>query len=459
MTRVLVIGKDGRTDCIGEALTAGGADLSALSDFEIPGLRKRSSHFCVAKTDNIAAVLAFVRETKPDLIVVGPEEPLAAGVVDEIQRVFGIPCVGPTKSLARIESSKAFARRLLSKYGIAGNPEHRVFDQMEGIDEYLRELGEFVIKPDGLTGGKGVKVFGDHLNSIEEALQYAREIFESSKGPVIVEEKLDGEEFSFQSFCDGETVVDTIPVQDHKRALEGDRGPNTGGMGSYSCEDGSLPFLKPEHLLAAKETNAAVARALASETGEPYRGILYGGFMATASGVRLIEYNARFGDPEAMNVLPLLKSNFLELCMGIATGHLGRLRVEFQAKATVCKYLVPQGYPDSPVRNVPIEIPQHEEQWREKGVRMYYAAVRESGGSVILTGSRALAFVAMADSVYAASDLAEWAVRQIRGPVVHRSDIGTRALIQKRVSHMERLAARPSMLGSHPYFPLSNLTL
>jgi phosphoribosylamine--glycine ligase len=433
--KVLAIGKDGRTDCIGEAVCRAGGILHSLCDFEHPGLRRKARVFRRGSTNDVAVVLDFAAEVKPDLVIVGPEEPLAAGIVDEIQARLGVPCVGPTKRLARLETSKAFTRRLLTKYEIAGNVEYRVFLTADGMEAYMRQVGQFVVKPDGLTGGKGVKVYGEHLATVEESLAYASQCLKS--GPVVIEEKLDGEEFSLQSFCYGDCVRDMIPVQDHKRAYEDDTGPNTGGMGSYSCEDHSLPFLAPSDLDAARAINAAVAKALYLEFDEPYKGILYGGFMLTARGVRLLEYNARFGDPEALNVLPLLGTNFLEVCDGIASGYLNRVEVSFAPKATVCKYIVPMNYPVDPVRGAPIDmegVPDVSER-----LRMYFAAVEEREGAVTLTGSRALAFVGIGNSVAEAEQVAERAASRVYGPVHHRRDIGTAKLLQKRVDHMKRL--------------------
>jgi phosphoribosylamine---glycine ligase len=438
VTKVLLIGKDGRTDCLAEALNAGGAALFVMCDYRNPGLRKKALKFQQGKTDDPSQVIAFARQTKPDLVVIGPEEPLAAGVVDALQETIGIPCVGPSKELARLESSKSFTRRLLTEFQIAGNIEYQVFSSMDGLENYLLRLGQFVIKPDGLTGGKGVKVFGDHLRSIEEATEYARELLCAGR-PVVVEEKLEGEEFSLQSFCDGETVVDTIPIQDHKRAWEDDTGPNTGGMGSYSCEDHSLPFLKPEDIEAASSINTAVAKALKEKTGQPYRGVLYGGFMLTSKGVRLLEYNARMGDPEAMNVCSLLEGNFLTICEQIVSGSLRTDSVRFKERATVCKYVVPKNYPAAPVRGVPIDmefVPDPSEN-----LRIYFAAVeQEDSGRLLLTGSRAVAFVGIGESVEAAETIAERAAQRVSGPVDHRRDIGTMKLLQKRVQHMKALS-------------------
>ena len=172
--------------------------------------------------------------------------------------------------------------------------------------------GEFVIKFDGLMGGKGVKLSGEHLASKEEALEYCKEII-SNLGTFVIEEKIFGEEFSLMSFCDGITTSHMPAVQDHKRAHEGDIGPNTGGMGSYTDSNHSLPFLKEQDIFVAQDINERVVRALKAHTGQGYKGVLYGGFMVTSGGVKLIEYNARFGDPEAMNLLALLDADFAKV--------------------------------------------------------------------------------------------------------------------------------------------------
>jgi phosphoribosylamine--glycine ligase len=441
MTKAAVIGTDGRTTCMADALRRGGATVYCLADYESPGLKSIAEIFRRSRTSDPDAVAEFAREVGPDLVVVGPEAPLAAGVVDRLAGDLRIPCVGPTRSLARIESSKSFTRELLLKHGIPGAVEFRSFRSLDGLEDYLRKLGEFAVKADGLMGGKGVKVFGDHLSSIEEAMAFAEEILGKGQA-VVIEEKVEGEEFSLQSFSDGESVVHTIPVQDHKRAWDGDRGPNTGGMGSYSCADHSLPFLTREQLALAGEINARVVRALQGEVGAAYRGVLYGGFMATADGVRVLEYNARFGDPEAMNVLPLLRgASFLDICEAIASGGLGKLPIAFEPMATVCKYLVPEGYPDRTVKNARIRadsLPASRDE-----LRVYPAAVQKSDGDLVMTGSRAIAFLGMAPSVEQAGQIVEEAIGKIDGPVTHRADIGTRELIEKRVRHLEELRRKP----------------
>ena len=290
-----------------------------------------------------------------------------------------------------------------------------------------------MVKYDGLAGGKGVKVSGDHLHSHDDAKIYCQELVEKG-GVFVLEEKLIGQEFSLMSFCDGENLKHMPAVQDHKRAYEGDVGPNTGGMGTYSDGHHSLPFLKKNDVNQAHEINTATAKALKNKFGDGYKGVLYGGFITTADGVKLIEYNARFGDPEAINVLSLLESDFIEICNGITDGRLNRVDVRFKNKATVCKYAVPEGYPDDPVKGESIDLSNI-----ENTDSLFYASVDVHNGKLIEAGSRTIAVVGLAESISAAEQLAEKEVSAVSGPLFHRSDIGTAALVQKRVDQMEAL--------------------
>jgi len=248
------------------------------------------------------------------------------------------------------------------------------------------------------------------------------------------QEKFIGQEFSLMAFVDGKTVVSMPAVQDHKRAYDGDKGPNTGGMGTYSCENHSLPFLQESDVKDAQAINVAVAEALYKETGRYYKGIMYGGFIAVRDGVRLIEYNVRFGDPEAMNVLPILKTDFVDICLAMINGTLADLNVEFEKKATVCKYLVPEGYPDNPCKDKKVEVGVIPPQ-----VKTYYASVDQREDGLYLSGSRAIAFVGIADSLDEASAIATSALGMVEGPVFYRKDIGTKELIDKRLKMMKEL--------------------
>lgn len=437
--RILLIGKSGRLDCILDTFhqSAEPKELYVYAEMSNPSLQAKSQGLRLGMTKDLAAMTTYAQEVKPDITIIDPEEPLGLGVVDSLTRL-GFPCVGPTQSLARLETSKLFTRQILDRHGIEGNPLYQVFYALKGMEDCLKELeksgGGYVIKPDGLTGGKGVMVSGDHLTSISHALGYAQEII-SRDGFVLVEEKLEGEEFSLQCFTDGKTVRDMIPVQDHKRAWEGDHGPNTGGMGSYSCADQLLPFLDLKDIRQATAINAAVLDALQSETGERYQGVLYGGFMATKGGVKLIEYNVRFGDPEVMNVLPRLTTDFLRICDGIVTGNLHNVPVTFDNRASVCKYVVPDGYGTFPVKNYYLtNIPTPTEN-----LRVYYGSLQEDLHGVYLLGSRAVALVGLAATMGEAERIAEEAAQQIQGPVFHRKDIGTPSLIWKRIEHLRGL--------------------
>ena len=239
--------------------------------------------------------------------------------------------------------------------------------------------------------------------------------------------------------------MDTIVVQDHKRAYDGDTGPNTGGMGSYSCEDHRLPFLSDDVIKEASKITSAVASALLDKCQQEYKGILYGGFMMTQGGLKLIEFNARFGDPEVMNVLPLLKTDFVDVCEAIINGTLDKISVEFEKKATVCKYVVPRGYPTQPEKEMRIDIsdlPAPSDK-----LKIFYASVNKKPDGLYLTGSRAIALVGIGANLAEAEQIAEDAANRIKGPVRHRMDIGTQELIQKRINHMNHVLGKKHKLA------------
>ena len=432
---ILLVGSGAREHAIAETLKRSrkhDVHLFSFASSRNAGIVNLSDKFVVGKLTDFASIVKFARDSNVKLAIIGPEEPIAKGLVDFLEE-NGIACAAPRKSVAQIESSKGFARNLLEKYNIPGNPKYRNFtsaDNSNEIKKFMEELKDFVVKADGLHGGKGVKLLGEHLKDVGEALKYAGECIKSD-GQVVVEEKFIGQEFSLMGFSDGENIIEMVPVQDHKRAFEGDKGPNTGGMGTYSDANGLLPFLTRKDVEDAHAINHAVIKALKKETGIAYRGVLYGGFIATKTGVKLIEYNCRLGDPEAMNVLPLLETDFVDVCLGTVGGKLPEIK--FSKKATVCKYVVPEGYPDNPVKNVPIEIPE------TKGAKIYYAAVDQQDGKLIMTGSRAAAFVGLADTIDEAEKIAQQAVDKVKGQVQFRRDIGTSALIQKKVQMMQQL--------------------
>ena len=433
--KILVIGSGAREHAIIRALDRSPQEkeIFCLASNMNPGIAELCDELTIGNINDPDFVVSYAKKMGATLAIIGPENPLANGVADALWD-GGIKVVGPKKDLAQLETSKAFTRDLLNEYDIPGGPQYETFNSMDRVEDFLTELGEnYVVKYDGLAGGKGVKVSGDHLHSHEEALAYCNELVDKN-GEFVIEEKFIGEEFSLMSFCDGETLKHMPAVQDHKRAYEGDTGPNTGGMGTYSDTDHSLPFLTEDDIAEAHDINIATATAVKDKFGEGYKGILYGGFMATANGVKLIEYNARFGDPEAMNVLSLLQSDFIDISNGIANGTLENVDVSFQNKATVCKYAVPEGYPDSPVKGEPIDV---------SGVTnsdgLFYASVDIQNGQLVEAGSRTVAIVGIADTISEAEAIAEKEVSSISGPLFHRTDIGTEAVIQKRINHMNSI--------------------
>jgi phosphoribosylamine--glycine ligase len=439
MPNILLLGNGAREHAIAEAISrsAPKPNLFSFMKANNPGIASLSETVKLGSYSDLKAITGFATQNKVEFAVIGPEDPLNNGVVDALAQI-DIPAVGPTKSLARLETSKSFTRNLVSKYNIPGNPQFKVFTSIEGVEAFLNELEGLVLKPDGLTGGKGVLVQGDHFATKAEALKLCQQILKDSSS-VIVEEKFDGEEFSLQCLCDGKAVVATPLVQDHKRRFDGDKGPNTGGMGSYSLANHSLPFLEPGDTQAGLEITRQVAAALLKETGSLYKGVMYGGFIATKTGVRLLEYNARFGDPEAMNILPLLRTDFVEICHHIIDGTLDKIKIEFEKKATVCKYVVPKGYglpadhSDASSSRTKIEVEDVGE------ARLYYSSVDKKGDGLYLSSSRAIGILGIADTLEKAEKIAQDGVKAIKGPVAYRTDIGTNALIQKRIDHMKKI--------------------
>ena len=433
-----MVGGGGREHCIVEALRRSGADVLAVMGNQNPGIRRAAKDVAIHDVTDAVWITEWVESRGADVAVIGPEAPLAAGVVDALDAA-GIPAVGPTKAAAQIETNKEFARNLMRDHGIPGVIDYWAFDDLPAFEAWLRDCEiELVVKPLGLTGGKGVKVMGDHLADYAEVLEYGREILQNRIGGAsrfLVEERVVGEEFSLQCLTDGKTVVPTPLAQDHKRALEGDRGPNTGGMGSYSDADHLLPFLTAKDRDAAFSICKKVIDAM-RKRGTPFKGCLYGGFVATKHGVRVLEFNARFADPECMNVLPLFAGDFADACARMASGGL-KSSAAFHKKATVCKYVVPIGYGAKSVAGEPLAV--DEKKIAATGAHLYYASVNEKDGAVLTTTSRALAVAGVHHSLEKAEAQAEAALQFVKGNAYVRHDIGTKAAVRRKVERMKRL--------------------
>jgi len=430
MGKWLVIGNGAREHAIIEHLAK--SDQTHIFNFATgmnPGINWLAEDILIGDIKNMDNIKKVAEAVKPDYAVVGPDDPIALGASNILEEL-GIPTFAPKKEHAQIEASKGFARDLMRRYGIDDVlPKFYICKSEQEVRSAIKILGEdYVVKADGLMGGKGVMVFGEHINTVEETISFANKSIEKF-GQVVIEERLIGVEFSLMSFTDGKTVYDMPIVQDHKRANLGDTGPNTGGMGSYSDANHSLPFLKEEHIIKAHETNKKVVDALLQEFKEPYVGILYGGFMLTSSGVKVIEYNARFGDPEGINALELLETPLRDIIIASLEGKLDSIQPVFENKATVLKYVVPYGYPEKPKMEEKVIV----KDWGvPDNASLYYASVEKKGDDIFTTSSRAFAIIAKSDTIAGAEEDAEYfADNFVEGPLVHRRDIGTKELIGK----------------------------
>lgn len=439
--RILLIGNGAREHAIAKSIIKSpqNPELYSFISAKNPGIVRISREFSIGDICDVSKVASYATEKKIDFAVVGPEAPLRAGISDELE-ANGIPCIGPKGKAAQLETDKSFARNLMVKYGIEGIPKFGIFDNKDDAITFIKNFNEeFVIKPAGLTGGKGVKILGEQLKDLNDAKIYVEEIFDEYLGgikKVIIEERLIGEEFTIQAFVDGKNVIGMPMVQDHKRAFEGDTGPNTGGMGSYSDSGYVLPFLNRQDYEYGIKIMKEAIDSVKKETGIPYMGFLYGQFMAAREGLKLIEFNARLGDPEAMNVLSILQTDFVEICNNIIDGNL-KNDIMFDKKATVCKYLVPEGYPENPKANSEISI--NESEIEKIGGAIYYASVRGENGRILTSSSRAACVVGISDSIAEAERIVENSMKFIKGDLFHRKDIGTKRLIQKRINHMTEL--------------------
>lgn len=437
--KILLVSSSARGHAIADALkrSTSNPDIVSVCASKNPGIGALASEQHVIDLSDTGKIVEIAKNVQPDFAFIGPEDPLALGTADALAEI-GIASVGPKQSLARIEASKGFTRDLCTKHGIDASPAYKLFtnDNKKEIEAFLDQLGgDYVVKYDALKGGKGVKVSGEHLEGIQAGVDYALECIDEC-GHVCIEEKLVGVEFSLISFVSGTQVVDTPAVQDHKRAYEGDTGPNTGGMGTWSAANHSLPFLTEADITRAKEINRETAQALMDECGDPYKGLLYGGFIAVKDGVKLIEYNCRFGDPEALNILSLLSSDFVDISQAIINGELTDDLVSFENQATVCKYITPAGYPDNKdQRGETIVFPDV-----PANAKLYLGDIdQQDDGSLTLGGSRTAGIVGIGDSIEEAEKIAQDFCEAVEGPIRFRSDIGTQELVEKRNEMIKEL--------------------
>nr|WP_017552978.1 phosphoribosylamine--glycine ligase [Heyndrickxia coagulans] len=344
--KVLVIGSGGREHAICKKLSESPRVGKIYCAPGNGGIAQIAETVPIRETDT-ASLLAFAKDKGIELTVVGPEAPLSAGIVDEFQNA-GLKIFGPSKQAARIESSKAFAKELMQKYGIP-TADYRVFSDYAEAKKYIGKKAPIVIKADGLAAGKGVTV-AMTLGEAKEALRAALigKKFGEASNQVVVEEFLEGEEFSLMAFVQGEEVYPMVIARDHKRAYDGDSGPNTGGMGAYS----PVPQIPDEEVKKAVEHILRPAARALKEEGCPFTGVLYAGLMLTENGVKVIEFNARFGDPETEVVLERLESDLAEIFLDLLDGK--SPCIKWRKEAVLGVVIAANGYPGAYEKGIPI---------------------------------------------------------------------------------------------------------
>ena len=410
---VLVIGSGGREHAIVEAISRSPKASKIYAAPGNAGIAQLAECVAIKDTD-VEALLSFALEHKIDLTVVGPEAALAVGVVDRF-REAGLKIFGPTKAAAEIEASKDFAKRLMVKYDVP-TAAYETFTNYEEAIAYVRKGSlPTVLKYDGLAAGKGVVI----ATTMEEAEETLKDMLLDTKfgeGRVVIEEFLTGEEFSLMCFVAGNKICPMPVAQDHKRAYDNDEGPNTGGMGAYT----ELPFITAEdHAYAMEKIMQRVADAMVEE-GTPFTGVLYGGLMKTPNGIKVIEFNARFGDPETEVVLPRLKSDAIDIFMAVANNE--QPVAEWSEGATLGIVLASKGYPGGYDKGYAIRGVEGVES------KVYHMGTAMKDGELVTAGGRVMIVVAEAKTLREAQQKAEADVRRIEcDNLFHRTDIGAKA--------------------------------
>ncbi len=418
MSKVLVLGAGSREHAIAARIALEGHDVLTL-----PGNAgtAKIGRNVAGRADAVAQVVDVATRERVDLVVVGPEAPLVAGVVDALEAA-GVRAFGPTRAAAALEGSKVFMKRFLKRHAIP-TAEFEVFEDAGAAEAYVRAANRpLVVKTDGLAAGKGVVV----ASSVTEALLAVRaamrdRAFGDAGKSIVVEEVLPGEEASFHVLCDGERFVSLPAAQDHKRVLDGDRGPNTGGMGAYA----PAPIVTPE--IASQVEREVVVPTLRGmrEEGTPFRGVLFVGLMIHEGKARVLEFNVRFGDPEACVLVPLLGGSLYDLLYSASIGSMPE-RVVVRSEASLCVVMASEGYPQAPRTGDPIE---GLDAALAEGVYVLHAGTRADDGVVRTSGGRVLAVGATAATLERAAARAYDAVSRIRfRGEHHRSDIGWRVL-------------------------------
>ena len=423
--RILVIGGGGREHALVWKLAQSPKVDKIFVCPGNPGMKNLAECVALPLTD-LEAVADFAEKESVALTVVGPEATLVAGIVDVFNK-RGLAIFGPTAAAAEIEGSKAFSKQLMAKYGIP-TAFFKICEDIDTAKAYIKEKGApIVVKADGLAAGKGVVVAmteAEALAAVDDIMGDLK--FGGAGARVVLEEYMEGEEASLLAFTDGDTIVPMVAAQDHKRVYDADEGPNTGGMGAYAPAPVMTDKLKVECVeLVLKPTIAAM-----KAEGRKYQGCLYAGLMIKDDDIKVVEFNARFGDPETQVVLPLLASDLVEVMLACAQGRLHEVEVEWADAATVCVVMASGGYPGSYDQGLPIT--GLEEAGALADTIVFHAGTKEAGDAIVTAGGRVLGVTATGSDIRAAKDKAYAAVEQINFKDAHyRHDIAWRALKHK----------------------------
>ena len=419
--KILIVGSGGREHALAWKI-AQSPLCSRL--YVAPGNAGTEKWNVPVQANDIQGLLQFAKGEAVDLTVVGPEEPLSLGIVDAFE-AEGLTVFGPSEKAASLESSKAFAKAVMKEAQVP-TAEYEVFSSLEKARQYIEKKGApIVIKADGLAAGKGVIVAA----SQEEALQGLENVMGGAFGAagqkVVIEEYLEGQEVSLLCFCDGATALPMVAVQDHKRVLDGDRGLNTGGMGTYTPP----PFWTKELETEVMNKIALPTLALMRNQGTPFKGVLFLGLMITAHGPKLLEYNVRFGDPETQVILPVLESDLVPILEACTQGRLAETECRWLKDTAICVVMAAPGYPQSYAKGIEISLPAISSSQE----MVFHAGTSTSDdGRLVSTGGRVLGVIGRGDSLSSAREKAYSLVRKISFPGAHyRTDIGWQGLSDK----------------------------
>jgi phosphoribosylamine--glycine ligase len=419
MMNVLVIGSGGREHAIVWKVRQSPRLKKLYALPGNPGTAGLTENVNGISVDDHTAIVAFCKDKQIDLVIVGPEAPLASGIADSFS-ADGIRCFGPKRAAAQIEASKVFAKDFMARHHIP-TAKYATFTQFDDAIQYLESVNyPIVIKASGLAAGKGV-ILPETVDEAKAILKsiLVDKVFGDSGDEVVIEERLIGQEVSLMVFTDGTTVIPMLPAQDHKRLLDGDEGPNTGGMGAYA----------PAPIFTVDMMNEVIGSVLKpaikglKREGTPFVGVLYAGLMLTPNGIRVLEFNCRFGDPETQVVLPLLETDLLEIAEACINGNLADVNIEWKKGAAVCVVLASKGYPEKVESGKSIAI----EEWPQDMV-CFHAGTKMNNGNLITSGGRVFGLTSWAgdiesavEKVYANIDKVSFEGMQYRKDIAHRA--------------------------------------